>query len=133
MLQDFDVSGEAISWKKSRAQNKERSGTGRHGTITTLDFALVTHATGSSTVITFDKSGDIYRLVPIQDQNMVKPYEGLREKIEAKVFNQKGANPQHNFSAFCGACGSATLTLPVASPAVKKVSTSPDGADPVTV
>lgn len=113
ILEGFRLIAEARSWKKPNARDHEASEQQeRDGTISTLDFALVTHPGNRITVITFDKTGDIYKLVPIEDPVQVKPYETLRDKIVTRVFNQKGANPQHNFSAFSGACGSATFRAP---------------------
>ncbi len=117
ILETFQLVGQAAAWKNHKVRNQDGiSEQQSDGAISTLDFALVTRDNNRVIVITFDKTGDTIKLVPIEDQpeeqakgqSRVRPYQILQDKIVKKVFNDSKVNPQHNFAAFSGACGSAT-------------------------
>jgi len=106
ILNNFDLKGKALEWEKL----KTMTGPGGRGTISTLDFALLTDAQGNHKVYTFDKTGDYIELVVIKDKREVQPYMRLRDDIWQVVFDERNLpNVEHDFAVYCGM---SRLTLP---------------------
>lgn len=100
ILNNFDLKGKALEWENL----KTMTGPGGRGTISTLDFALLTDAQGDHKLYTFDKTGDYIELVVIEDKREVQPYVKLRDDIWQVVFDERNMPNvvDHDFAVYCG-------------------------------